>query len=129
MPTLIAFILAGVALVLTQVPYGRFGTIGVAFVGLMVAAACWFGAQRPLLPAVATGLNLVIVALAFLFPSWLGIDSWRPVPKSPDAGKVMSFGARGPASSDRRMDASLISNGSSTTSACASLQFQLGRSS
>jgi energy-converting hydrogenase Eha subunit C len=94
-PTLIAFILAGVALVLSQVPYGKFGTIGLAAIGLLVALACCFGARTIVLPAAAAGLNAVVVLLVFLLPTWLGIKSWRPDPVIADLKTVKAFSPDG----------------------------------
>lgn len=94
-PTLVAFILAGVALVLSQVPYGRVGTVGLALVGLLIACACWLTARRPQLAAAAAILNFAIITVAFLLPSWLGMTSWRPKQFDKDAGTVKSFGKDG----------------------------------
>jgi hypothetical protein len=94
-PTLIALTLAGVALILSQLPYGRFGTIGLAVVGLIVAATCWIAAQKPFLPAAATILNLAAVAVTLLVPSWLGLSSWRPKPVDKDAHAVKAYGKEG----------------------------------
>lgn len=94
-PTLLAFILAGVALVLTQVPYGKFGTVGLAAIGVLVALACCFGARSAVLPTAAAGLNAIVLLLAFLLPTWLGIKSWRPDPIIADLKTVKAFSAEG----------------------------------
>jgi hypothetical protein len=94
-PTLIAFILAGVALVLAQVPYGRFGTVGLALVGLLIACACWLSGRRSLLPAAAAILNFAVLTVAFLLPSWLGLTSWRSKPPDKEANAVRTFGREG----------------------------------
>jgi hypothetical protein len=94
-PTLIAFTLAGVGLILSQLPYGRFGTVGLAAIGLAIAATSWVAAQRPLLPAAATILNLAVLVVAFLLPSWLGLGSWRPKPVDKDAHTVRAYGNQG----------------------------------
>ena len=94
-PTLIAFTLAGLGLILSQLPYGRFGTVGLAAVGLIIAATCWIAAQKPLLPAAATLLNFAVLVIAFLLPSWLGLSSWRPRPVDKDAHAVRTYGKEG----------------------------------
>ncbi len=79
-PTLLAFSLAGVALVASQIPYGRIGTVVLAAFGLIVAFIGWYSTRRPVLSASATGLNALILLIVSLAPTWLGIDPWRPEP-------------------------------------------------
>src|SRR5262245_44630237 len=94
-PALIALILGGVALVLSQIPFGRLGTVSLALVGLLIACACWFAAQRTALPAAAAILNFAILTISFLLPSWLGMTSWRPQPTDQGANTVKAFGKEG----------------------------------
>src|SRR5262249_10555158 len=94
-PTLIAFTLAGFGLIFSQLPYGRLGTVGLAAIGLVIAATCWVAAQKPLLPAAATILNFAVLGIAFLFPSWLGLSWWRPKPVDKDAHTVKAYGKEG----------------------------------
>jgi hypothetical protein len=93
--TVIAFLLAGAALIAAQFPYGRFGTVGAAVVGGLLAAAAAFGARRPVYPIVATSLNGLILLIAFLLPGWLGLDSWRPAPATKDTRIVQVLNAEG----------------------------------
>src|SRR5262249_40276186 len=84
-PTLIPCTLARLGLILSQLPYGRFGTVGLAGIGLVIALTCWLAAQRPLLPAAAAILNFAVLVVALLLPSWLGLSSGRPRPVDKDA--------------------------------------------
>jgi hypothetical protein len=94
-PTLIAFILAGLGLVAVQLPYGRYVTIGLAGLGLLLAIVSWVAATRPLLPALATGLNTIIVLITLVLPGWLGLGPWRPTAVTDDSKTVQTFGADG----------------------------------
>jgi hypothetical protein len=94
-PTLFAFILAGVALVLSQIPYGRVGTIVFAGIGVVVALVCCFGTRRLRWPALATILNAGVILIITLLPSWLGAKSWRPDPIEKERKTVQTFGRDG----------------------------------
>ena len=94
-PTLLAFSLAGVALVASQIPYGRIGTVVLAAFGLIVAFIAWYGTRRPLLSASAFGLNALVLLVVSLLPTWLGIDSWRVTPMEKDRLTPQAFGSDG----------------------------------
>ena len=81
--TLAAF---GLAVLVTQVPYGRFVAVPLAAAGAAVAGLTLFGleAQRWLGWA-GVGLNSAALALALLLPSWLGMSGWVPA-GDPEAG-------------------------------------------
>jgi hypothetical protein len=91
----IAFLLAGVGLLVAQLPYGRFGTVGLCVIGVILAAMSWFGSERPKYPAIATILNGLVLLVAFLLPDWLGSKSWRPEPPAKDMRTVQIIGADG----------------------------------
>jgi hypothetical protein len=91
----IAFLLAGAALIAAQFPYGRFGTVGASIVGGLLGAAAAFGARRPLYSGVAAGLNGLILLVAFLLPGWLGLESWRPAPATQDNRTVQVLNSEG----------------------------------
>jgi hypothetical protein len=101
-PTLLTFILAGLALVASQIPYGRFGTVGLAVIGVLIGAACWIGSRRPLIPATGTILNVLVILIVTLLPTWLGIKSWHKDPVDLEKKTVQTFGHDGlkPASGD-----------------------------
>ena len=81
--TLAAF---GLAMLATQLPYGRFVAVPLAAVGVVVAGLTLFGleAQRWLGWA-GVGLNAAALTLALLLPSWLGMSGWVP-PADLEAG-------------------------------------------
>ena len=81
--TLAAF---GLAMLATQLPYGRFVAVPLAAVGVVVAGSTLFGleAQRWLGWA-GVGLNAAALTLALLLPSWLGMSGWVPT-ADPEAG-------------------------------------------
>ncbi|HEX3147171.1 MAG TPA: hypothetical protein VHR66_03760 [Gemmataceae bacterium] len=91
----IAFLLAGAGLLVAQLPYGRFGTLGACVVGGLLGASAWFGSQRPKYPAIATALNALVLLVACFLPGWLGIGSWRPEPPAKDMRTVQIVGADG----------------------------------
>ena len=93
--TIVAFLLAGVGLLVVYLPYGRFATVAACAIGALVAAACWLGARKPMYPAVATGLNALVLLVALVLPGWLGLDSWRPAPVNKEAQIVQAFGPDG----------------------------------
>jgi hypothetical protein len=86
--TVFAFLLAGAGLIAAQFPYGRFGTVGGCALGALLAAAAALSARRPVWPAVATGLNGLVLVIALLLPGWLGLAPWRPV-KTADENKTV----------------------------------------
>jgi len=94
-PTLVALILGGLALIASQVPYGRVATVVAASLGLLLALACWAAARRRLLPASAAGLNAVILAVVALLPGWLGLGPWRSTAIPDDTQAVRAFGTDG----------------------------------
>src|SRR5260370_25414202 len=67
---LIAIILAGVGLGLSQVPFGRFVTVVLAAIGLVVGGlALLIAARGRLCPAIGTLANVVTLLLLTLLPS------------------------------------------------------------
>jgi hypothetical protein len=93
--TIVAFLLAGVGLLVAHLPYGRFGTVAACAVGGLLGAACLFGARTPTYPAVAAGLNAAVLLVALVLPGWLGLDSWRPAGAAKEARTVQAFGSDG----------------------------------
>lgn len=91
----VAFLLAGGALLVSHVPYGRFGTVGAAALGGLLAAAAVFGSRRPAYPLAAAVLNGLVLVVAVLLPGWLGLPSWRPTPVNKDAHTVQILGDEG----------------------------------
>ena len=81
--TLAAF---GLAMLATQVPYGRFVAVPLAAVGAAVAALTLFGLEsQRWLGRAGVGLNSAAFALALLLPSWLGLSGWVPL-ADPESG-------------------------------------------
>jgi hypothetical protein len=89
---LIAFTVAGVALVVSQVPYGRFATVALAGLGGLVAlAGLCFTEKGRLLPGTAAVLNAVVFLVALVLPGWIGADSWHPATVAEDSQKVKAI--------------------------------------
>jgi hypothetical protein len=99
---LIAFTLGGLGLFVSQVPYGRFVTVALAALGLLVGLAGLAFAERGrLIPAAAAALNAAALFVVVLLPGWLGLDSWRPDPPPDEFRRPMAIpldrGAASPA--------------------------------
>lgn len=93
--TVIAYLLAGAGLIAAQLPYGRFGTVGLCLVGALLGAAATFGARRPVYPIIAASINGLTLLVALLLPAWLGLSSWRPAPADRDRKTVQVLGTEG----------------------------------
>jgi hypothetical protein len=92
-PALIAITLGSIGFGLSQLPYGRISAAVLGGLGLVVALISLSVMEhRRVLPAVATGVNAVVLLLALLLPGWLGITSWRPVKELDDSGMVRAVG-------------------------------------
>ena len=93
----IAFLLAGVGLLVAQLPYGRLGTaLAACIIGALLGTVSWFGSQHPKYPAIATILNgLVLLVAPCLHLSWLGSSSWQDPSRRPrTCGRFRIVGAR-----------------------------------
>ncbi|HJZ94669.1 MAG TPA: hypothetical protein VKE40_27635 [Gemmataceae bacterium] len=92
-PALIAITLAGVGLALSQVPYGRFATAGLAGIGFVFGlVSLAFADRKRLIPVLATAINAASVVIALLLPGWLGLSSWLPVRAPDDTRTVRAVG-------------------------------------
>src|SRR5262245_60846495 len=82
---MIAHILAGIALFVSQITrYGRYATVGLAMIGVLLAVlALMTAARRKLWPLLAAAANVLAILLVTLLPGWLALDSWWP-PKNED---------------------------------------------
>jgi hypothetical protein len=78
-PALIAITLGGIGLGASQLPYGRFATVGLGAIGLFFGVSALLMTNRRKLPAFATAINGLALLLGLLLPEWLGITSWRPI--------------------------------------------------
>ncbi|HKB05875.1 MAG TPA: hypothetical protein VKD90_27010 [Gemmataceae bacterium] len=101
-PALIAVILGGVGLALSQIPYGRFATAGLSAAGLAMGLLSLAVADRKrLVPGLATAVNALALLVAILLPGWLGLSSWLPTRVNDDSRTVravgLSDGVGGPA--------------------------------
>lgn len=76
---LTAVILFGASILLTQVPFGRFGGLGLGVIGLILAALSLLGLEKKTwLGYAGVGLNAVGLLLIVALPDWLGGPSWLP---------------------------------------------------
>jgi hypothetical protein len=92
-PALIAITLGSIGFGLSQLPYGRISASILGGLGLIVGLISLSVMEhKRILPAVATGINAIVLVLALLLPSWLGITSWRPVKEVDDSGTVRAVG-------------------------------------
>jgi hypothetical protein len=94
-PALIAVTFGGVGLLLSQVPYGRFGTLATAGLGLLLGLGCLGFAQRSrVVAAGAAVFNMAILLVIIGFPNWLGLGPWWQ-PALPDDSKTVKAIERG----------------------------------
>jgi hypothetical protein len=85
----VAFTFAGIALVVSQVPFGRIGSTGLAALGLVVGlVGCLVALRQALLPASASVLNIAVLVVAVALPDWLGLGGWWPAPPVDDSRTV-----------------------------------------
>jgi hypothetical protein len=86
---LVAVTLGGIGLILTEIPYGRFGTVAAAGLGLLLGLVCLGLAERSRVVAVtAAVLNAAVLLVVIALPTWLGLEPWRR-PALPDDSKVV----------------------------------------
>ena len=92
-PALIAITLGSIGFGLSQLPYGRISAAVLSGLGMVVALiSLGVMEHKRILPTVATGINAIVLVVVLLFPSWLGITSWRPVKELDDSGTVRAVG-------------------------------------
>ncbi len=94
--SLTAIALAGIGLIATQFPYGRFVSLGCAGFGLLIACFAWLLADRKrtathVAPAVSGFVIFLVVAL----PSWLGFSSWKSLDLPDDTKMVKALSSDG----------------------------------
>lgn len=78
-PALIAITLGGMAFGASQLPYGRFATVGLGAIGLVFGVSALLATTKRVLPTLGAAINGLALFLALILPEWLGITSWRPV--------------------------------------------------
>lgn len=78
-PALIAITLGGIGFGASQLPYGRFATVGLGAIGLFFGVSALLMTSRRKLPAFGTAVSGLALLLGLLLPEWLGITSWRPI--------------------------------------------------
>jgi hypothetical protein len=93
--TIVSLFLVAAGLIASQIPYGRFVTVGVAGLGLLFGVVGCISSGTLKLPVLGTGLHAVLLVVVVLLPSWLGIDSWRPPKIGDDPKVVRQFGPDG----------------------------------
>jgi hypothetical protein len=86
---LIAISLAGLSLILSQVPYGRIGSVALASLGLILGLVGLSLATRgKLLPGLGSLINAAVLVVVIAVPSLLGVGSWWPATVADDSGVV-----------------------------------------
>ena len=76
---LVSIAVIGIAIVLGQIPYGRFAAVGLALLGALAGGVCLFGLEkRRWLGWVGLSVNFVVFNLMLFLPTWLGATSWLP---------------------------------------------------
>lgn len=93
--TVVALFLIALGLIASQVPYGRTGTVATAVLGLLFGLIGWVAVGGLRLPAVATGLNAVLLLVVVAVPSWLGLESWWPPKIGEDPKQIRVFDLNG----------------------------------
>jgi hypothetical protein len=78
-PALMAITLGGIAFGASQLPYGRFATVGLGAIGLVFGVSALLAGTKRVLPMLGTAINGLALFLALILPEWLGITSWRPI--------------------------------------------------
>jgi hypothetical protein len=92
MIALIALILVGVAVLASQLPFGRFIAAAIAVVGLVGGLATLGTEGQSRLAAMgAVLLNLLVLFVVFIAPSVLNLDPWRrPADTGPQGPQAIS---------------------------------------
>jgi hypothetical protein len=86
---LVAVTLGGIGLLLSQVPHGRFGTVAMAVLGLLLGLGCLcFAQRRRAVPGIAALLNAAVLLVVIALPNWLGLEPWWR-PALPDDSKIV----------------------------------------
>jgi hypothetical protein len=83
-----AFILLGAALFVSQITrYGRYATVGLAMLGVVLAFLGLISAYRGRLwPALALAANVLTILVVTMLPGWLALDSWWAKKPTTDKG-------------------------------------------
>jgi hypothetical protein len=94
--SLVAITIAGISLLVSQVPYGRVGAAFGAGLGLLLGLACAsFALRKWWVSVFAAVVNGSILVVVIALPSWLGLTSRRPAEAPEDPGVVKTFGRGG----------------------------------
>jgi hypothetical protein len=92
--SILSIALAGIALVLAQIPYGPWLASSVAIFALLIAGVCLVMRPRPIggLAAVA---NAVFLAILLFMPSWLGLHPWLVLSQGQQTNRALAVGLDG----------------------------------
>lgn len=91
-PALIALSVGGVALASSQLPYGRILITALGSFGLLLSLfALLFAERQRKYPLLATATNGLALALALVFPSWLGLAGFLPEAPTEDATEIRAI--------------------------------------
>jgi hypothetical protein len=105
---LIALIIGGVGVLASQFPYGRFITVGLAAVGLVVGLVSLVMADRKkLVPALASAFNLFVILVVVALPGWLGLGPWHGYNVPDQSRVVLAIAADGTSKPAEWVDAGL----------------------
>src|SRR5262249_20336222 len=107
---LFAFVAGSVGLMLSQTGLAHFGAIGAAGLGLALAVVSLaLVRQKWVVPIIAAGFNVLIIAVVILLPSWLNLRSWRTQTQREDTETVFAVGHDGvPVPAEEWIDASKL---------------------
>jgi hypothetical protein len=87
---LTALVGIGVAIVTAQFPYGRFLSLGVCLIGVLLAGFSLFGLERRRsLGWAGLGVHSVMLFLLTFAPGWLGAGDWLPAPEPVDQSTIV----------------------------------------
>ena len=94
--SLTAIALAGIGLIATQFPYGRFVALGCAGFGLLIGSIAWLLADRRRTAThVAPAVSGFVIFLVIALPSWLGFSSWKSLDLPDDSKTVKALSSDG----------------------------------
>ena len=94
--SLTAIALAGIGLIATQFPYGRFVALGCAGFGLLFGSIAWLLADRKRTAThVAPAVSGFVIFLVIALPSWLGFSSWKSLDLPDDSKTVKALSSDG----------------------------------
>ena len=89
-----AFILVGLGMAATQLPYGRAFGFPLGFLGLLLGTVAWMFDEEAWLPRLATGFNALFLGTAMLAPTWFGLRPLADPRPEVNPNRIQSVNSR-----------------------------------